>query len=55
MFENLGVLNKIKLFLPEKHMCQLYCSLIMSYLNYGILLWGSANKEHLSKIFKMQK
>ena len=53
--KNLGVLNKIKHFLPETHMYQLYCSLIMPYLNYGILLWGSANKEHYSKIFKIQK
>ena len=53
--KNLGVLNKIKHFLPERHMYQLYCSLIMPYLNYGILLWGNANKEHISKIFKIQK
>ena len=50
--KNLGVLNKIKHFLPERHMYQLYCSLIMPYLNYDILLWESANKEHIRKIQK---
>ena len=52
---NLGVLNKVKHFLPETTMYQLYCTLILPYLNYGILLWGSAYKKHVDKILKIQK
>ena len=35
--KNLGVLNKVKPFSPK-----LYRTFILPYLNYGILLWGSA-------------
>ena len=52
---NIGVLNKVKHFLPEHSMYQLYCSLVQPYLNYGLLLWGNANKESISKVFKIQK
>ena len=36
--KNLGVLNKVKHFLPETAMYHLYCTPILPYLNYGILL-----------------
>ena len=35
---NSGVLNKVKRFLPEQALYKLYCSLILPYLNYGLLL-----------------
>ena len=34
---------------------KLYCSLILPYLNYGLLLWGNANKTYLNKVYKLQK
>ena len=52
---NIGVLNKVKHFLPKQSLYQLYCSLILPYMTYGILLWGNASKEYLTKIFKLQK
>ena len=33
----------------------MYCSLILPYINYGILIWGSASKMYLDKILKLQK
>ena len=33
----------------------MYNSLIASYLNYGLLLWGSAAKTHLNKFVVLQK
>ena len=54
-FRNLGVLNKVKHFLPKNSLYQLYCSLILPYLSYGIVLWGKASKEHVMKIHKLQK
>ena len=33
----------------------LYCSLILPYLNYGILIWGSTCKSYLDKLIKLQK
>ena len=49
----MGVLNKVKYSLPETAMYQLYCTLILPYFNYGILLWGNAYKEHVDKILKI--
>ena len=52
---NIGVLNKLKHFLPEQALYRLYCSLVLPYLNYGLLLWGNANKTSLGKVYKLQK
>ena len=52
---NLGVLNKVKHFLPKNSLYQLYCSFILPYLLYGILLWGNASMTYLTKVFKLQK
>ena len=52
---NIGVLNKVKYFLPKHVMYQLYCSMVLCYLNYGILLWGNAPQEYLNKAFRLQK
>ena len=52
---NIGVLNKIKYFIPKRILYTLYCSLVLPYLNYGILVWGCANKTYLDKLHKLQK
>ena len=52
---NIGVLNKVKLFLPNSAMYQLYCTLVLPYMNYGLLLWGNVNKFYMNKIFRLQK
>ena len=46
-----GILNKFKFSLPLNILHLLYCTLIVSHLHYGILLWGYANV----KIYKLQK
>ena len=53
--KNIGVLNKLKHVLPKPSLYQLYCTLILPYLTYGVILWGSANKYLLNRIFKLQK
>ena len=35
-----GILNKIKNYMPKYILLQLYHSLILPHLNYGILVWG---------------
>ena len=52
---SIGVLNKVKVFLPQQTLYKLYCTLILPYLNYGLLLWGDASKLYLNKVFKLQK
>jgi len=52
---NIGVMNKLKHYIPERILHSLYCSLVMPYINYGILVWGNAYKTYVQKIFKLQK
>ena len=52
---NIGVLNKVKSFLPSHSLYKLYCTLLLPYFSYGLLLWGNANKESINKVFRLQK
>ena len=49
------MLTKLKHFVPEKILYSLYCTLILPYINYGVLIWGNTSKIYLDKIFKLQK
>ncbi len=48
---SLGILNKLKHFLPVKVKLLIYSSLISSHLNFGILAWG----YKCERIVKLQK
>ena len=52
---NIGVMNKLKHFIPDCILHTLYCTLILPYLNYGILKWGNTCKTYLDKLIKLQK
>ena len=52
---NIGMLTKLKHFVPENILYSLCCTLILPYINYGILTWGNTCKTYLDKIFKLQK
>ena len=52
---NIGMLTKLKHFVAENILYSLYCSLILPYINYGVLIWGNTCKTYLDKIFKLQK
>ena len=47
----IGILCRLKHFLPLYTLRTLYTSLILPHLTYGILIWGS----NLSRLFKLQK
>jgi len=53
--KGVGIINKLKHFIPEHVLYSLYCTLVLPYINYGIAAWGSSGKIHLDKIFKLQK
>ena len=38
---NIGMLTKLKHFVPENILYSLYCTLILPYINYGVLIWGN--------------
>ena len=50
-----GILYKIRIFLPIKTLLQIYNSLILPHLYYGILAWGGAPRTTLTKIETIQK
>ena len=52
---NIGVINKLKYYLPSSALITLYSSLILPYLNYGILAWGNTYQTFLDKLFLLQK
>ena len=41
----IGIINKLKHFLPENILLSLYNSLILPHINYGILIWGTNLKR----------
>ena len=47
----IGIINKLKHFLPIKTKIQIYNSLILSHINFGILAWG----HECDRIAKIQK
>ena len=45
----------LSFFIPECILRTLYCTLVLPYINYGILTWGKACKTYLENIHKLQK
>ena len=52
---NIGIINRLKLYLPQHILFSLYTTLISSYINYGILAWGNAAQTILNRLFLLQK
>ena len=52
---NIGMINKLKFIIPERILHTLYCTLVLPYINYSILIWGKACKTYFEKIHKLQK
>lgn len=51
----IGVINKVKDFILVHARRQLYCTLILPYLQYCNIVWGNCYSTNLDKIFKLQK
>ena len=47
----IGILNKIKHYLPQNILRILYCSVVQSHLSYAILTWGF----NCGRVVKLQK
>ena len=52
---NVGVINKLKSSFPSNILLSLYNTLILPYLNYGILAWGNSSRIYLDRILLIQK
>ena len=49
--KSIGILNSLKHILPTEIKLMIYNSLILSHINYGILIWG----YHSDRLYKLQK
>ena len=47
-------MNRLKYFVPKNILLTLYNSIILPYLNYAVLTWGSTTL-YLNKLFMLQK
>ena len=51
----IGIIARLRHFVPSQTLSNIYQCLINLYLNYGINVWGRASKIHLNKILVLQK
>ena len=50
-----GLLLKLRHFVPFSTLISIYHSLIAPYLPYGLIAWGQASKSQLNKLLVLQK
>ena len=53
--KSVGLLHKLKKFLPYNVLKIIYASLVTPYISYGIEVWYGTFKNHTNKIFILQK
>ena len=52
---NTGVIYKLRSCIPQEVLFILYSTLILSYINYGMLAWGKSFKTQIHRLFVVQK
>ena len=52
---NLGILRKLRYYVPSRILCSIYNTLSLPHLQYGILAWGNTHKTYLDKLLVIQK
>ena len=53
--KTIGMIAKLRHFVPSSVLTNIYKSLILPYLTYGLVAWGNASKNYLNKIVVLQK
>jgi len=53
--KSVGLLAKLRHYIPRETLFSLYWALVHPYLNYGLVAWGQASKSSLNKILVIQK
>ncbi len=53
IYECMGILNRLKHFLPIQTKVLIYNSLSLSHLNFGILLWGCKCLNYKNKLLEL--
>ena len=47
--KTVGLIAKLRHFVPQHTLLNIYRALILPYLSYGLIVWGQASKTHLTK------
>ena len=55
ILRNIGIINKVKFYFPTRILLNLYSTLILPHLNYGIIAWGNCADYLLKIILLLQK
>ena len=53
--KSLGIIYRLRDYVPVPVLQRLYFSFIYPYLNYCIIIWGSTYPSHLEPLFRLQK
>ena len=53
--KTIGLLSKLRHFVPHHTLRHIYNPLSTPYLRYGLTVWGQASKTHLNKLLIIQK
>ena len=53
--KTIGIISRLRHFIPTPILLNIYRSLIYPYISYGLLVWGQASKTNLNKILVLQK
>ena len=53
--KTIGMIAKLRYFVPSTVLVNIYNSLILPYITYGLLAWGNASNAYLNKILVLQK
>ena len=53
--KTLGILSRLRHFIPANTLMNIYRSLILLYLSHGIVVWGQAAQSNLDKLLILQK
>ena len=52
---DIGLLSKIRHFVPFHTLVSIYNTLVVPYLRYGLIAWGQTGKTQLNKLLILQK
>ena len=55
MSKSIGLINKIRSLISATARRLLYCTLVLSYIQYCNIIWAKTYSTNLEKIFKVQK
>ena len=53
--KTIGMIAKLRHSVPSSVLTNIYKSLILLYLTYGLVAWGNTSKNYLNKIVVLQK